>query len=394
MVREHVKEGLLLLATYKQYETNKGTFWRVRGYLGVDPLTGEKKEANKRGFKTKKEAQRYYNNAKVQFQNEGIKKEPQRMTFEALYQEWLLIYEKDVEPSTLVKTKQAFRTHILPRFGNYYIDKIQVSQVQTAVHEWREILQEFKTVFNKFNRVMKYAYKLKYIKENPCDFVILPSKPLIKHKKETLDFYTKEQLETFMDCLAKMNTRKWEAFFRILAFTGLRRGEALALTWDDIDTKQGLLTVNKAVKRGENGQYVGSTKNESSVRTITIDDNTIKILKAWKAEQAKTLIGFGFNAIQPNQYIFSKLKDNTPLNTMAPRNALVKICKRFDLPMINIHGFRSSHCTLLLEAGVPLKDVMERLGHSDVQTTLSFYSYVTKDSRDKSAQMFAKYVNF
>ena len=86
-MREHVKEGLLLLATYKQYETNKGTFWRVRGYLGVDPLTGKKKEANKRGFKTKKEAQRYYNNAKVQFQNEGIKKEPQRMTFEALYQE-------------------------------------------------------------------------------------------------------------------------------------------------------------------------------------------------------------------------------------------------------------------------------------------------------------------
>ena len=382
------------MASYKQYSTSKGVFWHIRGYLGVDSLTGKQIYANKRGFKSKKEAQRYYNNAKVQFQNEGIKKEPQRMTFEALYQEWLLIYEKDVEQSTLVKTKQVFRTHILPRFGNYYIDKIPVSQVQTAVHEWREILQEYRKVFNKFNRVMKYAYKLKYIKENPCDFVILPSKPLVKQEKETLDFYTKQQLQTFMTCLSSMNTRKWEAFFRILAFTGLRRGEALALTWDDIDTKQGLLTVNKAVKRGENGQYVGSTKNESSVRTITIDDNTIKILKAWKAEQAKTLIGFGFNAIQPNQYIFSKWKDNTPLNTMAPRNALVKICNRFDLPMINIHGFRSSHCTLLLEAGVPLKDVMERLGHSDVQTTLSFYSYVTKDSRDKSAQMFAKYVDF
>ncbi|MGV3174875.1 tyrosine-type recombinase/integrase [Aerococcus suis] len=382
------------MATYKQYETNKGTFWRVRGYLGVDLLTGKQVNYNKRGFKSKKEAQHSYNTAKVQFQNEGIKKEPQRMTFEALYQEWLLIYEKDVEQSTLVKTKQVFRTHILPRFANYYIDKIQVTQVQNAVHEWREILQEFKTVFNKFNRVMKYAYKLKYIKENPCDFVILPSKPLVKHKKETLDFYTKEQLETFMNCLAKMNTRKWEAFFRILAFTGLRRGEALALTWDDIDTKKGLLTVNKAVKRGENGQYVGSTKNESSVRTITIDDNTIKILKAWKAEQAKTLIGFGFNAIQPNQYIFSKLKDNTPLNTMAPRNALVKICKRFDLPMMNIHGFRHTHCSLLFEAGVPIKDVMERLGHSDIQTTMNIYTHVTKESKNKSAQMFAKYVNF
>lgn len=382
------------MATYKQYETNKGTFWRVRGYLGINPTTGEKEEANKRGFKTKKEAQRYYNNAKVQFQNEGIKKEPQRMTFEALYQEWLLIYEKDVEQSTLVKTKQVFRTHILPRFGKYYIDKIQVGQVQAAVHEWREILQEFKTVFNKFNRVLKYAYKLKYISENPCDFVILPSKPLIKQEKETLDFYTKEQLAMFMTCLADMNTRKWEAYFRILAFTGLRRGEALALTWDDIDTKQGLLTVNKAVKRGERGQYVGSTKNDSSMRTITIDDNTIKILKAWKAEQAKTLIGFGFNAIQPNQYIFSKWKDNTPLNTMAPRNALVKICKRFDLPMMNIHGFRHTHCSLLFEAGVPMKDVMERLGHSDIQTTMNIYTHVTKESKNKSAQMFAKYVNF
>ena len=382
------------MASYKQYSTSKGVFWHIRGYLGVDSLTGKQIYANKRGFKSKKEAQRYYNNAKVQFQNEGIKKEPQRMTFEALYQEWLLIYEKDVEQSTLIKTKQVFRTHILPRFANYYIDKIQVSQVQAAVHEWREILQEYRKVFNKFNRVLKYAYKLKYIKENPCDFVILPSKPLVKQEKETLDFYTKQQLQTFMTCLSNMNTRKWEAFFRILAFTGLRRGEALALTWDDIDTKQGLLTVNKAVKRGENGQYVGSTKNESSIRTITIDDNTIKILKAWKAEQAKTLIGFGFNAIQPNQYIFSKLKDNTPLNTMAPRNALVKICKRFDLPMMNIHGFRHTHCSLLFEAGVPMKDVMERLGHSDIQTTMNIYTHVTKESKNKSAQMFAKYVNF
>lgn len=241
---------------------------------------------------------------------------------------------------------------------------------------------------------MKYAYKLKYIKENPCDFVIIPSKPLVKVEKETLDFYTKEQLETFMTALSKMDTRKWQAFFRLLAFTGLRRGEALALTWDDLDTKQGLLTVNKAVKRGERGQYIGSTKNSSSIRTITIDENTIQILKEWKAEQAKTLIGFGFNAIQPNQLMFSKLKDNSPLNSMAPRNALVKICKRFNLPMMNIHGFRHTHCSLLFEAGVPMKDVKERLGHSDIQTTMNIYTHVTQASKDNSAQLFSKYVNF
>ena len=79
---------------------------------------------------------------------------------------------------------------------------------------------------------------------------------------------------------------------------------------------------------------------------------------------------------------------------MAPRNALVKICNRFDLPMMNIHGFRHTHCSLLFEAGVPMKDVMERLGHSDIQTTMNVYTHVTKSSRDNSAQMFAKYVDF
>lgn len=382
------------MAKYEQYTTTKGIFWKVYGYLGVSPLTGKQSNVNKRGFKTKKEAQHYYNNAKLQFDNGYIEKAPQRMTFEVLYNEWLLIYQQDVEYSTLSKTKQVFNTHILPRFGNIFIDKIQVNQIQKAVADWRDILQEFKTVFNKFNRVMKYAYKLRYIKENPCDFVILPSKPLVKKEKHTLDFYTKEQLETFMTCLSAMNTRKWEAFFRILAFTGLRRGEALALTWDDLDTKNKLLTVNKAVKRGDKGQYIGTTKNTSSVRTITIDDNTIQILKSWKSEQAKHLLGFGFNAIQPNQLMFSKYKDNTALNNMAPRNALLKICNRFNLPMMNIHGFRHTHCSLLFEAGVPMKDVMERLGHSDIQTTMNIYTHVTENSKNESAQLFAKYVNF
>lgn len=382
------------MAKYEQYTTTKGTFWKVYGYLGVNPLTGKQSNVNKRGFKTKKEAQHYYNNAKLQFDNGYIEKAPQRMTFEVLYNEWLLIYQQDVEYSTLSKTKQVFNTHILPRFGNIFIDKIQVNQIQKAVADWREILQEFKTVFNKFNRVMKYAYKLRYINENPCDFVILPSKPLVKKEKHTLDFYTKEQLEAFMTCLSAMNTRKWEAFFRILAFTGLRRGEALALTWDDLDAKNKLLTVNKAVKRGDKGQYIGTTKNTSSVRTITIDDNTIQILKSWKSEQAKHLLGFGFNAIHPNQLMFSKYKDNTALNNMAPRNALLKICNRFNLPMMNIHGFRHTHCSLLFEAGVPIKDVMERLGHSDIQTTMNIYTHVTENSKNESAQLFAKYVNF
>lgn len=75
------------MATYKQYSNSKGTFWQVRGYLGSDPATDKQVYTNKRGFKTKKEAQSYFNKALLDFEKEGIKKEPQKMTFEALYHE-------------------------------------------------------------------------------------------------------------------------------------------------------------------------------------------------------------------------------------------------------------------------------------------------------------------
>ena len=91
--------------------------------------------------------------------------------------------------------------------------------------------------------------------------------------------------------------------------------------------------------------------------------------------------------------LFSKL-DNTALDVSSPRNRLERICKKNNFKMINIHGFRHTHCSLLFEAGVPMKDVMDRLGHSDIQTTMNIYTHVTKDSKDKSAQKFAKYVNF
>nr|WP_124059613.1 tyrosine-type recombinase/integrase [Vaginisenegalia massiliensis] len=64
------------------------------------------------------------------------------------------------------------------------------------------------------------------------------------------------------------------------------------------------------------------------------------------------------------------------------------------LPLINIHGFRHTHFSLLFKAGLPMKDVMQRRGHFDIQTTMNIYTHVTKDNQNKSAEFFAKHVNF
>lgn len=111
-------------------------------------------------------------------------------------------------------------------------------------------------------------------------------------------------------------------------------------------------------------------------------------------EQRALLLRFGHNANKPTQLVFSKYEKNTFLDPSSPRNYFYRVCKNNGLEFVNIDGFRHTHCPLLFESGVPMKDVKVRLGHSDIQTTMNIYTHVTNDSKDRSAELFAKYANF
>lgn len=220
----------------------------------------------------------------------------------------------------------------------------------------------------------------------------MPKIPLdYGHESESLAFYTREQLQALLGVL----DGQWLAFFRLLAFSGMRRGEAMALTWNDINFKDSTVSISKTLTQGHDRRLIVlPPKTKTSNRIITLDPKTIAILKAWKIEQAKLLLAMGHNATRQGQLMFCKVSTNTFLDLSTPRNRLYDACKNNGLPFIKVHGFRHTHCSLLFDAGVPLKDVKERLGHSDIQTTMNIYTHVTQDSRDKSAQLFAKYVNF
>lgn len=110
-----------------------------------------------------------------------------------------------------------------------------------------------------------------------------------KEEVET-QFYTKEELKKFLDCLEKENNYMVFAFFRLLAYSGMRKGEALALTWEDIDFNANEISITKALSRGkDNRLYIKSTKTGIS-RTIKMDKKTMDILKEWKKHQ-KELLG-------------------------------------------------------------------------------------------------------
>ena len=169
----------------------------------------------------------------------------------------------------------------------------------------------------------------------------------------------------------------------------MRKEESLALTWENVNFEENTISIKQALKAGiDNKAYIGSTKTISSSRTIPVDPQTMGILRRWQQVQRKDLFKIGFNHAT---YIFSNI-NNEPYALSQPYKWNNRITKKYKLRKIKIHGFRHTHASLLFEAGAKMQDVKDRLGHSDISTTMNIYTHVTKAKRQESAEMFANFM--
>lgn len=380
------------MATITKYTTRKGTFFKVQGYLGTDPMTGKRVNMEKRGFETKKEAQLYFNTALQEFNDNSYSKKVKDFTYKEVYDEWLEMYKNTVKESTLHKTMVVFRDHILPKFGKCKINMIEAKTLQKQAFEWNKKYKNFKKMINYTFAVFSYALKMGYINSNPKDKFTMPKKKQ-ELKDDAWKYYTREEVHVLFEYLEKEKSLEWLVFFRLLAFTGIRKGECLALTWNDIDFIKNTLTINKTISVGlQNKQIIQDPKSFNSYRTVTLDEITIQMLRRWKVEQASMLLKFGHNSMNKNQLLFSTASKNGMYTLSKPRTILKKICDKYDFKFIPIHGFRHTHTSLLFESGITMEVVKDRLGHSDIQTTVNIYTHVTQKNKDKTATQFAKYM--
>lgn len=379
----------------KSYKLKNGeTRYEFPAYLGIDPLTGKQKRTMKRGFKTRKEAELALARLKLDVANGTYKKE-RAETYQEVYDLWVVQYENTVEESTFVKTTGIFKNHILPVMGNYKIEKLTVDICQRHINEWAGKLKKFRIVKSYAAKVLDFAMKRGFIQTNPFALVEMPTnltkKTSVTNDDEDENFYTREQLIQFLTCLEQESNYKAYALFRLLAFSGMRKGEALALTWNDLNFTTSELRINKALSRGKNNQlYVKSTKT-GVARTIKMDDKTMAILKEWKKKQKQDYLILGFNTMQPKQLVFSN-EQNEYLQPTKTRKWILHVQKKYNLGTITTHGLRHTHCSLLFEAGASIKEVQDRLGHSDVQTTMNIYAHVTKKAKEEAIQKFASYI--
>lgn len=217
--------------------------------------------------------------------------------------------------------------------------------------------------------------------------------PRIQEPKKPLNCYDKQQLKTLLSYLKYEKGLKDYVLFKTLAYTGLRIGELIALTWQDIDFIKGTINVNKTVSIGyHNKVIITDGKTESSNRTVTLDKETIQELKHWKQEQVRELLKCGYNAMDKKQLVFSN-RYNTYFDKKTIVVKLKAYSKACNLPKITPHGLRHTHATLLFESGASIKQVQTRLGHRDASITMDIYTHITKDKRDEVPNLFVAAMN-
>lgn len=355
------------MAFYQKYQLKNGQIkWLVmyRDSLG--------KQHKKKGFRTKKEAQLYAANIKVE--RARGREVTHKLTYQEVYEQFFIVpYTASHEESTVVKVKQDFQNYILPSFGDKLIAKITTADCQKAVLEWSKHRKNVAKLGQYAAMIFREALAQRLTYDNPM------AAGLIKYPRTQPNHrpkgFTKSEFQIFVKALQNEYQEQLPrafTFLWLLAFTGCRKQEISALEWKDVNLDRGYIYIHQAVKRDlQNHLMIGKTKNRSSVRYIPIDNKTIAILKTWQHRQhlENAILGLPNNH---HQLLFTNNKGGF-LTPSMPGKWLIQLEKAYDLPHVTPHGLRHTYGTLLLEAGTPITDVSKLLGHSSISTTMQVY---------------------
>ena len=378
----------------KEYTNKKDNkkYYMIQLYLGKDEITGKVRKTTRRGFKTKKEAQLCEAKIKTEIATNGLLN-TDVTTFKKIYELWYEGYQHTIKESTLVVNSYVFKL-LLDKLEYIQLKKITLPFCQKIITDYSKefSLSTLKKIKIYGGMIFDYAVKMKVIYSNPMKDVLLPKKQVDITNNDKDLYYSKDELNHFLKLVDSTNDIKLSAMFRVLAYTGIRKGELQALEWSDIDFTNNTININKTLSiNSEHKITVQTPKSKSSIRCISIDEETKLILKRWKAKQRELFFSLG-TRVKKNQLCFTNDITNDYLYLNFTNDKLSKICKKHKFKEIKIHGFRHTHCSLLFESGFTIQEVQDRLGHSDLKTTMSVYAHVTEKQRDNMADKFAKFM--
>lgn len=339
------------MPSYKDESTGK---WFCKFYY--EDYTGKRIQKKKRGFDTKREA--------LEWEREFLLKQQGSpdMSFQSLTDLYLNDISVRLKKNTYAQKKRVINNHILPYFG----ERVAASITAADVREWQAALKQLTGIKTKrpltgsFIRLIEDY--LTAIFNYGVKFYNLPSNPMAQaghlkyRKKKRLVFWTQSEFNEF---IPHVDDLMYRCLFLTLYYTGMRLGEALALTPSDVDFDNLEISITKTLPSGKE-RIPTTPKTEGSNRIIAIP--------SFLGEEIQDFINARYG-IGSDDFIF-------PAAGQTVRERFYKYVAKAGVKLIRVHDLRHSHVALLIELNYQPLLIAERLGHDNVQTTLNTYSHL------------------
>lgn len=345
-----------------------------------DPVTGKRNRKYKTVRGTKKQAE-LVKRKMIEAMETGDIMVASPMKLKDWMEEWVSSYVPNIEATTRVGYNERIRNSINPYLGDVPLKALKPLSVQQWVNTLRnEKGLKPKTIKNAFlnlRAALDKAVLLSMISSNPCVGVELP-----KMQKYQGQYYNKEELKEMLE-IAKGT----DIYLMLLltAYVGFRRGELIALTWDDVDFEKKVISVRNNTVLANGDVITKQPKSVAGIRDITISENILKELKKARNEYKKRKLAMGRDFVDSNLVICRENgKGYRP-------DSITQKWRRFvvsnNLKEIRFHDLRHSCATAMIEAGIDPKTVQQRLGHADISVTMNIYAHCTKTMDEKAAEM-------
>jgi integrase len=333
-------------------------------------LEGERGRRRKSFYgKTRKEVQEQLKIA-LREQQQGMLIATPQQTVEQFLAQWLEDHKAALRIRSYERYEELTRLHIIPVLGHHQLQKLTPQHVQAFyTRKLKEGLSS--TTVNglhaMLHKALDDAVRYNLIARNVCDAVTPPRRGHFEIQPLSM-----EQAQQF---LAIAKGHSLEALFVLAITTGMRRGEILALKWQDITFSQNMLQVRRVFTRRPGNRYIeAEPKTEKSRRSILLAPIVVTLLKQHRARQREAKLKAGAQW-QDLDLVFCT-SFGTPLNPSKVVDRFKTLLKRGGLPPIRFHDLRHSAATILLSLGVHPKVVQELLGHNQISMTMDIYSHV------------------
>ncbi|HEM3212362.1 site-specific integrase [Streptococcus suis] len=369
--------------------------YRASVYLGIDAITGKKVKTSVTG-RTKTEVKNKTQQAIATFKTDGATRYQSATitSYKELAELWWSGYKHTVKPNTRGNIRGLLKNHVIPLFGAYKLDKLTTPLIQSIVIKLADKANtgeagaylHYDKIHALNKRILQYGVVMQVLPYNPAREVILPRNAK-KATRKKVKHFNDEQLKQFLDYLDGLDLTNYRnlyeaTLYKFLLATGCRINEALALSWSDIDLNNATINITKTLKRYGS---INSPKSNASIRDIDIDSQTVAMLKEYRRRQIQEAWTLGRSeTVVFSDFIHDYPEDKTLGNRLTTR------LKNIGLPNIGFHGFRHTHASLLLNSGIPYKELQHRLGHSRISMTMDIYSHLSKENAKNAVAFYEK----